>query len=542
MKKNQFPDIPQSQFELVNLDERIHDQKFETKPLTYFQDAMRRFVKNKASVVATYIIGLILLFAIVAPFVSKFHIGDYDGVYARTRPKIKAFERSGFWDGTQKMQYNDKYMTFAAGIGMGAADPEGTGKVTWDEGMKNPYTPIVNYRELTNPEEIAAAQGEEGQEEKKKPKKKGKKGKQQHYYAVTVDSYYLVGFRYQTMTAAERDRIFEFEKKTGLKVFYPMVDTLNKYCAPTNAADANYWYRHNAGSTPMSKKGKPMTIEEVMKDGLVPNYLYDQDGNVQYFKPKNKNMIEARVLYYNYFIFKNGVDPSHTFGADGQGYDILVRMAHGIRLSVLLSIFVSLINLTFGAFYGAIEGYYGGWVDMLMERINDIISGIPFLVTASLFQLHLVQTGKVSPFVGLLFAFCLTGWIGTAYRVRTQFYRFKKEEYILAARTLGASDGRLMFKHIFPNALGTMITSSVLVIPGTIMSESTLSYLGIVNFNGKTMTSLGTMLGNAQGYLAKDPHILFFPAMVISLLMISFNLFGNGLRDAFNPSLRGADE
>ena len=143
--------------------------------------------------------------------------------------------------------------------------------------------------------------------------------------------------------------------------------------------------------------------------------------------------------------------------------------------------------------------------------------------------------------VSLLFAFILTGWIGMASRVRMQFYRFKSQEYILAARTLGASDGRLMFRHIFPNSLGTIITGSVLVIPGVIFSESSLTYLGIVNLESSTMTSVGTMLANGRSYLSTDPYIILFPALFISLLEISFNLFGNGLRDAFNPSLRGAE-
>ena len=164
------------------------------------------------------------------------------------------------------------------------------------------------------------------------------------------------------------------------------------------------------------------------------------------------------------------------------------------------------------------------------------------MVLATLVQLHLVATGIMPTFAGVLFAFCLTGWIGVAYRVRTQFYRFKNQEYVLAARTLGARDGRLMFKHIFPNALGTIITSSILIIPSTILSETTLSYLGIVNFQGATSTSLGTMLSNGKEYLSTDPHIIAVPAIAISMLMISFNLFGNGLRDAFNPSLRGVEE
>jgi oligopeptide transport system permease protein len=123
-----------------------------------------------------------------------------------------------------------------------------------------------------------------------------------------------------------------------------------------------------------------------------------------------------------------------------------------------------------------------------------------------------------------------------------QFYRFKGQEYVLASRTLGAKDLRIMFKHIFPNALGTIVTSSVLVIPGVIFQESTLTYLGIVNLDSSTTTSVGTMLANGRQYLSSDPHIILFPALFISLLMISFNLFGNGLRDAFNPALRGSDE
>ena len=126
-------------------------------------------------------------------------------------------------------------------------------------------------------------------------------------------------------------------------------------------------------------------------------------------------------------------------------------------------------------------------------------------------------------------------------RVRMQFYRFKNQEYVLAARTLGASDFRIMFKHIFPNSMGTIITGSVLVIPGVIFSETSLSYLGIINLNSTQMTSIGAMLSQGQGCMTDAPHVVLFPALFIALLMISFNLFGNGLRDAFNPSTRGVD-
>ena len=214
-------------------------------------------------------------------------------------------------------------------------------------------------------------------------------------------------------------------------------------------------------------------------------------------------------------------------------------LASGARLSFLLAIFVSALNLTIGAIYGAVEGYYGGALDMAMERLAEILSSVPFIVVATLFQMHL--SSKVGVVPSLLFAFVLTGWLGMAARVRMQFYRFKNQEYVLAARTLGAKDRRIMFKYIFPNSLGTIITGSVLTIPGVIFTESMLSYLGIVNLETSSLTSIGTMLSQGQGLLSTYPHVLFFPALFIALLEISFNLFGNGLRDAFNPSLRGTE-
>lgn len=123
-----------------------------------------------------------------------------------------------------------------------------------------------------------------------------------------------------------------------------------------------------------------------------------------------------------------------------------------------------------------------------------------------------------------------------------QFYRFKNQEYVLAARVLGAKDRRIIFRHILPNAVGTLITSSILSIPYVIFSESTLSFLNIVDLSSGSMTSIGTMLAAGQDVLATYPHVLMFPAVFISILMITFNLFGNGLRDAFNPSLRGVEE
>lgn len=508
--------IPKDKFAFVQTDVALHDEKFEVRPISYLLDAWLRFRKNKASIIAAIIIVLIVLYGLVVPFVTRYKISDADGVYAKMRPKNEVLAQIGLARGQYQKTLNDRFLIYMNGIGMGVEDTHGQG-ASWEEGKNSPMAPI---REVKSEYQRAG----------------------RDYMDVMVDSYYEVGFKYMMITRSEFANIQAWEKENDLQVLYPMVDINNKWTEQYNRSDANFWFRHNAKSIPVDESGKTMSLDQVKEKGLVDNYRRDANGNVEYFIPKDKSMIQVRVLYYNYFIYKNGYEPLHLFGTDGQGFDILVRMAHGIRLSLVLAVSVSIINLTIGALYGAIEGYYGGAADMIMERISDILSGIPFIVVATLFQLHLVIPGKVSVLGGLLFAFVLTGWIGTAYLVRTQFYRFKNQEYVLSARTLGARDRRLMFKHIFPNTLGTIITSSVLVIPGVIFTETSLSYLGIANFNSSTMTSLGTMLANGQRYLQTDPHIIFFPAIVISLLMISFNLFGNGLRDAFNPSLRGAED
>lgn len=517
MENKTLQQISPEKLQFVQIDERLHDVEHKTKPIGYFMDAWIRFRKNKASVAAAVIILLVILLAIFGPFVSEYEMFEVDGIYAKVRPKNELLGVPGFWDGGYTKKLNNKYLIYFTAMGIGAADTDGSGQ-TWAEGEQDEFYPLIDMSETYVSEEVEYRDGR-------------------------VDSYLSVGFRYIQITTDKYDEIVAWQEETGIQVIYPMVDVNSEWCDINNRDDANFWYRHAGNLWPVDAKGRQMRdMEVIAENGLVDNYLRDKEGNVMFYQKKDMKMLSVRVLYHNYYIYLNGHEPTHLLGTDAQGYDILVRICFGIRLSLLLSACVFIVNFTIGAIYGAIEGYYGGAADLIMERISDVLSGIPFIVTATLIQLHLVNTGRMSTFVGLLFAFVLTGWISTAYSVRTQFYRFKNQEYILAARTLGARDARLMFKHIFPNAIGTIITRSALAIPGVIMTESVLSYLGIVNFNSRTLTSLGTMLFNGQGYLATDPHILLFPAVIISLLMISFNLFGNGLRDAFNPSLRGTED
>ncbi len=526
MNKNvDYMNIPQEQFEFVNHGERISDKKFEDKPIGYFKDAWIRFRKNKASIVAAIIILLIVVFAFAAPLLTtNFNDTFMDVFYAKKPPRNLALMNIGIADGGTDRDFSDKGLIKAVGIGMAAEDRDGTGNVTLEEGMASYYQPML---EIGNSYEITEIKGA-------KPKT---------IFEGRIDNYLEVGFLYRSIEQSEYHKIVAWEEETGLQVLYPLVAE-NEW--NIDSSDANNWYK--------TKKGAPVYINEngnakeiAYGPGMVleDNYKRDAEGNPLYYEYTGGGTTETaqykvRVLYYNYYRYMNGFEPEYLMGTDSQGYDLSLRMAGGIRLSLLLAVCVSIINLTLGAIYGAIEGYYGGAADMIMERISDILNGVPFIVVATLFQIHLAN--KVGAIPCLLFAFVVTGWIGTAARTRTQFYRFKGQEYVIAARTLGAKDRRIIWKHIFPNSLGTIITASILVIPGVINSESMLSYLGIVKLSTLEFTSLGNLLADANGIWTNYPHLLLFPALILSLLMICFNLFGNGLRDAFNPSLRGVEE
>lgn len=501
--------IPAEKFRFTN-SRSSSDEKFKTKQIGYFEDAWNRFRKNKSSIVATIIIGILILYALLVPMFcettySKSLTDTTYLTYTKLLPKLKGFEWLG-WDGCQKVEMTDYNLNYYRAIE-----------------AETGYDVVRQVHSST-----VSAEGKT-------------------LYSAKLDSYTANGFIYMTLTQAQYDSIQAWQNESGKQVIYPAIKT-------KNVSDANLWYEANSkGVAILDKDGNFTNVYKTSgNDGNYSSLRIEGDPGLEDPTASNRYRYatvtgdsssvsyKCRVFKYTYFEYRYGFEPSFVFGTNSLGQDIFTRLAQGARFSFIFAIAVSIINLFIGSLYGAVEGYYGGTLDLVMERISDILVDIPFMVVATLFQLHLAK--KVGPVWSLLFAFVLTGWIGMASRVRMQFYRFKGQEYVLAARTLGASNGRLMFKHIFPNSLGTLITGSVLVIPGVIFSESSLTYLGIINLESSTMTSVGTMLANGKDYLATYPHIIFFPALFISLLEISFNLFGNGLRDAFNPALRGADE
>ena len=510
-----YNNIPKEKFVLANEGQKLADKKFETKPIGYFKDAMIRFSRNKSSVVAAVIIALLLLYALIVPEISNYDVSFRDGYYKLVLPRSETFSFLG-WDGCKWQQEAQSGYDYYSSIGYELND-SAVKKV--GESFTDSITGVK-------------------------------------YYRLYVDSYDKVGFVYADLHEDEYLALQKYQDETGIQVIYPMPDTYKtEFVAVTSKA--NLWYEL-ANEAPTTN-GESKHHDENGNPIFVPNYKTSkkqdyakynslriagddggENGEEWYvYAVKNQTGYKVRLLYSEYYRYQHGFYATHLFGTNQHGQDIFACLASGARLSFLLSFSVAIINFFIGVIYGAVEGYYGGAVDLILERISDVLNDVPFMVVATLFQLHLAD--KVGPLACLLFAYVLTGWLGIAYRVRTQFYRFKNSEYVLAARTLGASDARLIFRHIFPNSLGTIITGTVLIIPGVIFSESMLSYLGIVNLQTTGLTSIGTMLANGQAYMSNYPHIMLFPALFISLLEISFNLFGNGLRDAFNPSLRGAE-
>lgn len=659
MENNQNYVFKPDDFELTQANKKIYDAKFDTKATTFAKDALRRFVKNKSSVVAAFLIGTLLFLAIFVPIFSPYDISNVHPAERLLLPKLfepVKGEWSTFWNGTKIMSgvaydtvndrpvgdynldaivaleiYDKEYMNkgdanaeggifiFAAGktveqggsssyleayddvdftaadgytLTFTLADPEvlvANGDFVFDN-LKNlaptEYRVYIEYGELIN-----------GKRNESTKQELLLKDWSSEYGEHTLDISKAISDAGLTELTDGRIR-FEVKCLQGQKG-YIGIESLTVTSTTTDEAilarlddismdDANgklllnkrddgtfapgYWrssgdkgvYRAYRGNCrfvydqyeaiyghKITKDVTMNTLREYISKGWCE---YDPSVGPSSFKVLNEEKcpvvtiveqkeipvpgstepvyeLTCEIIGYK----KLGYDemPKYLLGSDHDGYDLITICFNGLRTSFLLSIVVSAICLSFGLVWGSISGYFGGNIDLLMERFTEILSGVPWIVVMTLAILLL---GNNVITFGM--ALCLTGWMGTAARTRTQFYRYKGREYILASRTLGASDMRLIFKHILPNALGTIITGSILSIPSVIFSEATLSYL---NLGLQGSNSFGNILSTNQKFLQTAPVLIIFPAIIISVIMISFNLFGNGLRDALNPSLKGSD-
>ena len=240
----------------------------------------------------------------------------------------------------------------------------------------------------------------------------------------------------------------------------------------------------------------------------------------------------------------------HVLGTDNLGRDSAVRVMMGSRVSLTVGLVASAIILLIGSLYGSIAGFFGGWVDMIMMRIVDMIYTVPDILIIVLLSVAFDQPLKALAqkpgfewiqvigvnLISIFVVFALLYWVGMARIVRSQILILKEQEYVTAARALGASNCRIIRKHLLTNCIGTLIVTTTLQIPSSIFTESFLSFLGLGV--AAPMPSLGSLASAALNGLQSYPHRLFAPALAISIIILSFNLLGDGLRDAFDPKLK----
>ncbi|MGD9677563.1 MAG: ABC transporter permease [Vulcanibacillus sp.] len=228
-----------------------------------------------------------------------------------------------------------------------------------------------------------------------------------------------------------------------------------------------------------------------------------------------------------------GVSSEHWFGTDDLGRDMFVRCWYGARTSLLIGFIAAFIDLFIGVVYGGISGYSSRKVDQIMMRIIDVLYALPYLLVVILIMVVMDRQGIIT----IVIALAATGWVGMARLVRGQILQLKEMEFVLAAKTLGASTKRLLAKHLIPNSSGPIIVNLTLTIPSAIFAEAFLSFIGLGVSPPKT--SWGSLINDGVGVMMSGYWWrLIFPAMLISLTMFAFNVFGDGLRDALDPKLR----
>lgn len=224
----------------------------------------------------------------------------------------------------------------------------------------------------------------------------------------------------------------------------------------------------------------------------------------------------------------------HLFGTDAIGRDLLVRIMYGARYSLIIGISAAIINLVIGVIYGGVAGFIGGKVDTIMMRIVDILYSIPTIIYVILLMAVLQNAGLgKSGLFTIILAMSISYWVNMARIVRGDILQLKQQDFILAAKSLGASKTRILFRHLIPNCIGSIIVTLTLLIPQAIFTEAFLSFLGL-GINAP-LASLGTLCNDAMKAIYVHPYQLFFPAIMICIIILSFNLLGDGLTEALDP-------
>lgn len=467
--------VDKSKLVLVhNKDDLIVDQPLETREIGYYQDSWNRFKKNKASLAAFYIIVVVLFFVAFGPYMKSYTLVEEDSIEAtrinNLTPRIPLLENLGIFDGTKTIERGKRFLL--------AMNESKLGEGVILEGLPQD---LIDDPDNPKYEDV-------------------------NTFVVKVD-------------------------------YYKYKNYVSSYMPENYFSTIDDNIKNDTNEDPLGSVRRTLEPDE-FEEYVEKNYIIDILQIIE--SPNEANPDEPYRQYevrVNQFLVSLDQLPEDTyfwFGTTDDGADLFTQIWLGARISLLMALSVITINSIVGISIGAIAGYYGGALDLLMDRLVEIVSSIPFL---SVLVLLVLRYG--SQLWVIVLAFTATGWIGMYKTGRMQFYRFKNREYVFAARTLGASDRRIMFKHIFPNTLGLIVTALALAVPRFVFTEASFSFLGIINYGENV--SVGMLIEQGQTVMQQHPHLLIYPSLYIAILMIAFNLFGNGLRDAFNPSLRGVE-
>ena len=283
-----------------------------------------------------------------------------------------------------------------------------------------------------------------------------------------------------------------------------------------------------------------ITLIAIFVPMFYPYNYTKQDVTAKYMQPFEYSRKEQMKINKGEFVFP------HIMGTDNLGRDYAIRVIYGTRISLMVGFVSALIVVVIGILYGSISGYFGGRVDIIMMRIVDIIYSLPDVLIVILLSVAIKDFISLSKneliiklgagMISIFIVFGLLYWVGMARQVRGQILSIKEQEYVLAARAMGASPMHIIAKHMIPNCVSVIIITAAMQIPSAIFTESFLSFVGMGV--SMPMPSLGSLASDARSGLVSYPYMLVFPAATIFLIVLSFNLLGNGLRDAFDPKLR----
>lgn len=631
-----FDQFDKSQFRFVQVDKKIFDKKFETKPIGYFKDAMIRFGKNKTNVFATVILFIIIAMSIFVPILSPKNAEYLEERVSYLPPRVPYLEDLGIFDGT--LFFKDQVVDLSlidpqTGLGI----PSTVNKAHINMASLKNYEAICSNRTPTciGGQSVMRLDGESTNVSVISNDLLQLRKNKQSVIHIDIEEFRIrneedvavLNVYLQLSFNGPFEKVATFDTagvhEIDVYALYPTAPNLNSliklefysdndrnlvslnsvkvynndaeeavfensgyslsmYNIDYTDGGAGRFARQNGKQLRASFKylayeaafgsrnvtalaqteynrilaENPESCVQPANPDFINGWAFEEGCPILRVNRRNSGIQVGDEILYSYNVVLNygqymGYDtvPYYIFGTTAAGKDLFKILWIGMRTSFLVGIIVSFINITFGIIYGAVSGYYGGTVDLLMERFTEIVGRIPWLVTLSIAVALLSRVENYGIWV-LIVVLVISGWIGVAGITRTQFYRYKGREYVLASRTLGASDGRLIFRHILPNAVGTIITASVLSIPYVIFSESTISYLGFGIGHGTVFkvfgaefsgVSVGVLLADGRDKLLNYPYLTIYPAILISILMITFNMFGNALRDAFNPALRGAE-